>query len=100
MAKYYVGLVLVFGLVLLYIFLNDPCSNRLRVDFLEKHPDYEILFSGAGADTPENSLNHVNCHIRYRTSEGIGTYEDIWVYENSGDGWKFAGIRESRRLIE
>ena len=92
MVKYYVLLFLAFAAVLLYIFLQDPCGNNLRIDFLEKYPDYEILFAGAGDNPEEVSTNLVHCHIRYRVPEGTGTYEDIWVYQNSGDGWRFSRI--------
>ena len=96
MAKYYILLFLAFALVLLYVFLQDPCGNQLKTDFLDRYPDYEILSSGAGI----NSTESVQCHIRYQKPGNPQAYEDVWVYENQGDGWNFSQILESHSPFE
>lgn len=100
MAKYYVLLGLAFVAVMLYIFLQDPCGNNVRSDFLEKYPDYEIVFFGAGESAEEFSNYTVRCHIRYRIPEGIGTYEDVWEYRKADDGWKLSRVLEEHKMVE
>jgi hypothetical protein len=91
MAKYYVLLFLAFAFVLLYVFLQDPCGSQLRADFSDRYPDYEILSSGAGINSEES----VQCHVRYQKPGTAQAYEDVWLFENRGDGWIFSQILES-----
>ena len=93
MAKYYIVLFVILGMVLFYIFLQDPCNQMLRADFLNKYPSYKILDSGSGEGSPDN----VQCHIYYQKPDSEQIYEDIWLYENSGSGWSFSKIVETRK---
>lgn len=95
MAKYYLLLGLAFLGVLLYVFLQDPCSNTLRTDFSTKYPGYEILDTSAG----EKSTDSVQCHIRYRTPDSAQTFEDVWLYQDLGSGWSFSSILEEQKKI-
>jgi len=92
-AKYYVLLILAFAGVLVYVFQSDPCMGQLRADFATKHPSYEILDSGAGTA----STDSVECHVRYHKPESDRVYEDVWVYQNSADGWHFSRIVETSK---
>ncbi len=93
MLKYYALLVLIVGIALLYAFLADPCNRLLRMDFSDKYPSYEILDSGPESGSPES----VRCHIAYRKPDGEQIYEDIWMYRDSGTGWNFSRILETRQ---
>ncbi len=93
MAKYYIALFVILGMVLFYIFLEDPCNQMLRADFSDKFPSYKILDSGSGEGSPDN----VQCHIYYQKPDSEQIYEDIWSYENSGSGWSFSKIVETRK---
>ena len=92
MLKYYILLIPIFGIVLYYIFLEDPCNTNLRADFSSQYPGYEILDSGSGEGSPDN----VQCHIYYQKPESEQVYEDIWLYQNEGSGWSFSRILETR----
>jgi len=92
MAKYYILLFLIAGIVLFYIYSTDPCNEKLRMDFSNEHPDYKILDSGSG----EGSVDNVHCHIYYLKPDSDQIYEDIWLYQNSDDGWNFSRILETR----
>lgn len=94
MGKYYLILVLAMGAVLYYIFLQDPCNNILRTDFSNKYPDYKILDSGSGEGSPES----VQCHIYYRKPESEQVYEDIWLYQDSGSGWKLSEVLATKKV--
>jgi hypothetical protein len=91
MAKYYFFLFLIAGLVIFYVFYEDPCNQTLRADFAEKYPGYKILDSGAKEGSPES----VHCHIYYNKPESQQVYEDIWLYEKSGSDWNFSAILKS-----
>ena len=93
MSKYYILLFLIFGIVLFYIFLEDPCNQILREDFSNKYPSYKILDSGSGEGSPDN----VHCHIYYQKPDSEQVYEDIWVYQDLDSGWRFSGIIETRK---
>ena len=93
MLKYYIALFLVAGLVLFYIFITDPCNSQIRTDFSNKYPDYEILFSGAG----EGSTDIVQCHISYQKPDSKQIYEDVWLYQDSGNGWEFSKILSAQK---
>ncbi len=93
MAKYYALLFLAVGIVLYYIFIQDPCSNKIKTDFSRKYPDYKILNSGAG----QTSLDNVNCHIHYRKPDSNQVYEDVWLYQKSGNEWSFSKILRTIR---
>jgi len=94
MFKYYIALFLGIGIVLYYIFLQDPCYKQFTADFTSKYPDYEILFSGAGKDAVagEESAGNVHCHVSYQKPDSKQVYEDIWLYQDSGSGWEFSEI--------
>ncbi len=96
MMKYYVLLFIAAGLILYYIFLQDPCNSVLRQDFSAEHPDYKILSSGAREGSPET----VRCFISYRKPASKQTYEDIWLYQDTGNGWNFARVVETREIEE
>ncbi|MCP3985388.1 MAG: hypothetical protein GY723_13445 [bacterium] len=93
MSKYYVLMFLIMGIALLYAFLEDPCNRQLRADFSREHPSFEILDSGASEGSPES----VRCHISYREPENEQVYKDVWVYQNTGDGWTFFKVAEARQ---
>lgn len=88
MAKYYLLLFLIAGMVFFYVFSQDPCNQMLRADFSAEHPDYKILDSGA----KEGSHESVHCHVYYSKPDSEQVYEDIWLYEDSGSGWNFSEI--------
>lgn len=94
MLKYYISLFLVAGFVLFYIFLQDPCNEKVREDFSDKYPGYNILSSGAG----EGSSDRVQCHIYYQKPDSEQVYEDVWLYQDSGSGWGFSGILETHKV--
>ncbi len=91
MAKYYIPLFAILGIVLFYIFLQDPCNRVLRADFATEYPGYEILDTVAGEGSPEK----VQCHIYYKKSDSEQIHEEIWVYQNSGGDWSFSEILET-----
>ncbi len=92
MLKYYVLLFIIVGMALYYAFVSDPCNTLVRTDFSDKYPGHEILRSGAEQGSP----NSVHCHVSYRKPEGDQVYEDIWLYEDSGEGWVFSKIVGTR----
>ncbi|MDP6374712.1 MAG: hypothetical protein QF515_14075 [Pseudomonadales bacterium] len=96
MAKYYLLLFVVFGGALYYVFLQDPCNRQLRSDFAIKYPGYEILDSGAGAQST-HTIQSVHCHVRYRKPDEARVYEDVWLYENLGSGWSFSRILQTEQ---
>jgi hypothetical protein len=91
MLKYYILLFLIFGIILFYVFLEDPCNQIIRADFSNKYPSYEILDSGAGEGTSDN----VHCHIYYKKPDSEQVYEDIWLYQDLGSGWEFSSVIET-----
>ena len=93
MLKYYLLMFAVVGIALFYVFLQDPCHRRVREDFANKYPGYELLGSGASEGSPET----VRCRISYRKPGSEETYEDTWLYQDSGSGWKFSRIVETGR---
>lgn len=93
MSKYYILLVLIFGIILFYVFREDPCNQIFRADFSNKYPSYEILDSVAGEGSPDN----VHCHIYYRKPDSEQVYEDIWLYQDLGSGWGFSRILETHK---
>jgi streptogramin lyase len=94
MAKYYLVLFIILGIVLYNIFITDPCNNLLRADFANKYPGYEILDSVSGEGSPET----VQCTAYYEKPDSKDVYKDIWVYRNSSDGWKFSNILFTGRI--
>ncbi len=92
MLKYYVLLVVVVGVALFYVFLEDPCHQQLRTDFSAMYPSYEILDSSAAEGSPET----VRCQIAYRKPDGEQIYQDIWLYQRSDTDWNFSRILETR----
>ncbi len=93
MLKYYIALFLIAGIALFYIFIKDPCNNQFRADFSNKYPGYEVLYFGAG----EGSTDNVHCHISYKKPDSEQIYEDIWLYQDSGSGWEFSKILETKK---
>ncbi len=91
MAKYYIALFLIAGAALYYVFLQDPCSQLMKAEFSGKYPDYEIMFTGATEGTPDS----VQCHVTYEKPDSKRVYEDVWLYENRGNGWAFSRILKS-----
>ena len=91
MMKYYVIMFLVAGVALYYVFLQDPCHKKVSEDFASKYPGYVVLSSTASDGSPQS----VRCNISYRNPDSEQTYEDVWLYENSNEGWKFSEIIES-----
>ena len=100
MLKYYILLGLGFIAVTLYVFLQDPCGNSVRNDFLKKYPRHEIIYFGAEESVKELSSHTVRCLVRYRISDGVGTYEDVWEYRDSGEGWELFRVVEEQVRIE
>jgi hypothetical protein len=96
MRKYYFILVLAIGAALFYVFLQDPCNNMLRADFSNKYPDYKMLDSGSGEGSPES----VQCHIYYSKPDSKQVYEDIWLYQDSGSGWKLSKVLETKKAVQ
>ena len=94
MLKYYIVLFAIVGMVLFYIFIQDPCNQTLRTDFTNKYPDYEILNSTAGEVTTEN----VYCYVYYEKPDSKQIYKDTWLYQNSGNGWAFSNIIETQKI--
>jgi hypothetical protein len=96
MLKYYIGLFLIAGITLFYIFLKDPCNQQLKTDFSNKYPNYEFLYSGAG----EGSTDNVQCHVAYKKPDSEQIYEDTWLYQNLGNGWQFSRILEAQKKVQ
>ena len=94
MLKYYIALFLVMGAALFYVFSQDPCNQMLREDFSNRFPDYEILDSSSR----EGSTDKVQCHIYYQKPDSEQVYKDIWLYQNSGSGWRFSSILETQKM--
>ncbi len=98
MLKYYIFLFLIAGAALVYIYREDPCNRKLRIDFSTRYPDYELLDTGpgeggsAGAGAFTGGEN-VYCYIQYKKPDSEQTYEDIWLYQDSGSSWNFSEIR-------
>ncbi len=92
MSKYYAFLFLIFGIALYYVFIKDPCNNQLRMDFSNRYPDYEVLDHGPS----EGSRETVRCRISYRKPDSKEVHEDIWLYQDSGRGWEFSKILDTR----
>ena len=90
MLKYYVLLLLIAGIVLIYVFLEDPCHKQLRTDFSDKYPSYRLLDADARDGSPES----VHCHVFYQKPGSETTYEEVWLYENPGSGWRFSRVLE------
>jgi hypothetical protein len=88
MSKYYIALLLIAGVVLCYVFLQDPCNQLIKTDFSGKYPDYKIMFTGATDGSPES----VQCHITYQKPDSEHVYEDVWLYQNPGSGWTFSRV--------
>jgi len=93
MTKYYVLLVLIMGGVLYMVYAEDPCYRNFRGDFSRQFPDYKILDSGSTEGTPQS----VKCHIRYSKPGSELAYNDIWLYENVGNGWTFSQVLVSEQ---
>lgn len=91
MAKYYAILVLCALGALYYVFLKDPCNRQLRMEFLEKYPDYTIVDSGSR----EGSPFEVQCNIYYQKPADKQVYQDVWTYKKSGNDWHFASVLQS-----
>ncbi len=96
MWKYFLFMFVIVGIALFYVFIKDPCNSQLRTDFSEQFPDYEIVDSGASEGSPES----VRCLISYRKPASKQTYEDIWLYQDTGNGWNFARVVETREIEE
>jgi len=96
MAKYYFILFLVMGGVLYYVFLQDPCNQNIRADFLKEHPEYTILDSGSREGSPDE----VQCHISYRKPDGDQVYEDVWLYQKTESGWRFASALAKEKALQ
>jgi hypothetical protein len=94
MAKYYLILIVIMGIVLFNVFTKDPCNSLLRADFSNKYPDYEVLDAVSGEGSPES----VQCTVYYEKTDSKDVYKDIWVYRNSSDGWKFSNILFTGRI--
>ncbi len=94
MLKYYVALFLIVGGALFYVYSQDPCNQLLKVDFAARYPDHKVMYFGAGEGSPSS----VQCHVTYRKPDGEQVYEDIWVYENRGEGWGFSEILGTREV--
>jgi len=88
--KYYVALFLIAGIVLFYVFRQDPCNELLRTDFADKYPDYTLLSSGADEGSPDS----VHCQISYRRPDSEQVHEETWLYQNQGSGWSFSRLLE------
>jgi len=93
MLKYYLALFLVVGTALYYVFSTDPCSGQLRKDFSARYPDFKLVYSDAG----ESSTNNVQCHLAYEKPGSQDIFEDVWLYQNSGNGWEFSNILSSQK---
>ncbi len=93
MLKYYLLMFLVLVVGLFFVYIKDPCNQQVRTDFSSKYPGYEILNSGASEGSPES----VRCHISYRKPDSDETHEDIWLYQDTGRGWQFSKIVETRK---
>jgi len=93
MWKYYIGLFLIAGIALYFVFITDPCNSQLGKDFSDKYPDYEVLYSGAGDGSPDS----VQCHITYKKPDSDQVYEDVWLYLNAGSGWGFSKILQTQK---
>jgi len=93
MAKYYLLLFAIVGMVFFYIFLQDPCNQLFRKDFLEKFPDYEILDTSSSDGSPGS----VQCHVLFEKPDSDQIFEEAWLYENSDSGWSFSGFAEEGR---
>ena len=88
MAKYYFLLLMIVGIVLYNIYVQDPCNNLLRTDFSNKYPDYKILDSSSGEGSPDD----VQCHIYYKKPDSQDVYKDTWLYINTSEGWNFSRV--------
>ncbi len=93
MIKYYAALFLITVVILYNVYSHDPCIKRLRTEFSSKYPDYRIL-EVVGQGSPEE----VQCHIQYTKPGNQQTYKDVWVYQNTGNGWEFSKILASEEL--
>ncbi len=91
MLKYYSFPILIVGIALFYVFVKDPCNQQLRADFSERYPSYAILDTGASEGSPET----VRCHISYKKAGSEQVYEDLWLYQDLGQGWEFSKIIET-----
>jgi hypothetical protein len=94
MVKMYFLASLAAGMVLFYVFLQDPCNQPLRAEFSDRYPRHRLLSAGAGEGSPDR----VQCHISYQGPDGEQTYEDIWLYENSESGWNFSRVLQTSKL--
>lgn len=91
MLKYYVALFLIAGGVLMYVFLQDPCNNQVRDEFLSQNPGYEIVSTAATEGSPDK----VHCHVYYLKPGNDRVFEDVRLYQNSSTGWRFTRVLES-----
>ncbi len=93
MAKYYAILVLFSLGVLYYVFLQDPCNRQLRMDFVEKHPDYTLVDSGSVQGSPLE----VQCNVYYQKPADEEVYQEVWSYQKSGSDWRFSSVLQSQK---
>ena len=91
MLKYWVFMLVVLGALLVYSYFSDPCIGRVRRDFSEKHPGYEVVSS----DAESGSAESVRCVISYRKPDSRQVHEEVWWYRNAGGGWALFKILET-----
>ncbi len=91
MAKYYIALFLVVGVVLAYVFQQDPCNQQFRTAFSAKYPSYEIVETSG-----EGNTEKVYCHVYYKAPDLDQIQENVWIYANTSSGWQFSGVAGSR----
>lgn len=80
----------ILGALLVYAYFADPCIGRIRQDFAQTHPEWELVSS----DPESGSPSSVRCVVSYRKSSGPELYREVWWYRNLGDGWALQEVLE------
>ena len=66
-----------------------PNNERVKKEFLTKHPTYIVLEIGPG----EGDSDNVYFHIKYKKNKKGETFKIVWLYQRQSNGkWKVTNI--------
>lgn len=96
MLKYYLLAFTVVAIALCYAYVADPCNQLVRMDFAERHPEYEIV----DTEAHEGSRESVRCRILYRKPGSEEVHQAVWMYIDGEKGWEFSRVVETHARDE
>jgi len=88
MLKYYLLAFAVVAIALFYAYVSDPCNKLVRLEFGNRHPNYQIVDTKADQGSPES----VRCRVFYRKPDADQVHEEVWLYVNGQQGWEFSRV--------